>query len=75
MDARFIGDPMNPGEAKHLPDEQEAFGLTFERGKWVKVPASLEGKFEGNSHFDTRGKSDDKPQPKGDDKPETAEKA
>lgn len=55
MDAKFVGDPRNPGEEKNLPEVTEAHGLVFERGKWVKVPEHLEAKFEGNSHFDTRG--------------------
>lgn len=58
MKAKYIGDPRNPGEAKNVPDEFTAFGVTFERGKWVDVPDNLAAKFEGNTHFETRGKAD-----------------
>lgn len=58
MKAKYIGDPRNPGEAKNLPEETTAFGLVFERGKWVDVPDHLEAKFVGNSHFETKGKAD-----------------
>lgn len=54
MKAKYIGDPRNPGEQKQLPDEYEMYGVVFERGKFADVPAHLEGKFEGNSHFETR---------------------
>lgn len=59
MKAKYIGDANHPGEQKQLPDEFEAFGLTFERSKFTEVPAHLAGKFEGNSHFETQG-----PEPK-----------
>lgn len=55
MKAKYIGDPRNPGEAKQLPDEYEMYGVVFPRGKAVDVPAHLEAKFEGNSHFETSG--------------------
>lgn len=51
MKAKFIGDPANPGEAKNLPEETEAFGLIFERGKFTEVPSNLEQKFANNSHY------------------------
>jgi hypothetical protein len=55
MKAKYIGDPRNPGEAKQLPDEYVMYGLTFERGKFTDIPEELQAKFEGNSHFETRG--------------------
>jgi hypothetical protein len=55
MKAKYIGDPRNPAEQKQLPDEFEAFGLVFERGKYTEVPDSLAAKFEGNSHYVTQG--------------------
>lgn len=59
MKAKYIGDANNPGEQKQLPDEFEAYGLTFERGKFTEVPEHLASKFEGNSHFETQGKAPD----------------
>lgn len=58
MKAKYIGDPRNPGEAKNVPEEFTAFGVTFPKGKFVDVPDNLAAKFEGNSHFETRGKAD-----------------
>jgi hypothetical protein len=55
MKAKFIGDPRTPGEANNLPESTTAFGIEFPRGKFVDVPAELETKFIGNTHFDTRG--------------------
>lgn len=55
MKAKFIGDANNPGEQKNLPEEFEAFGITFERGKFSEVPDHLASKFEGNRHFETQG--------------------
>lgn len=57
MKAKYIGDPRNPGEQKQLPDEFEAFGLTFERGKFTEIPKELEAKIEGNSHFQVQGET------------------
>lgn len=54
MEAKFIGDPRDPGSANNLPEFTQQFGVTFERDKWASVPAGSEGKFEGNSHFETR---------------------
>lgn len=59
LKAKYIGDPANAAEQKQLPDEFEAYGLVFERGKFTDVPAHLVSKFEGNSHFETQGKPDD----------------
>jgi hypothetical protein len=55
MKAKYIGDPRNPAEQKQLPDEFEAFGLVFERGKFTDIPDKLAAKFEGNSHYATQG--------------------
>lgn len=52
MKAKFIGEP-GTAEAKNLPEEFEAFGIVFERGKFSNVPDHLASKFEGNSHFET----------------------
>lgn len=54
MKAKFIGDPTQPDEA--VPETHTAYGLTFEKGKATEVPAELEAKFIGNSHFETSGK-------------------
>jgi hypothetical protein len=55
MKAKFVGDASNPGEQKQLPDEFEAFGLMFERGKFTDIPKHLEDKVAGNSHFEVQG--------------------
>lgn len=59
MKAKFIGDPRIPGEDKNLPEVTEAYGLVFPRGKWVEVPDNLAAKFEGNTHYETRGDAPD----------------
>lgn len=56
MKATFIGDPTQPKGSEAIPESFEAFGLTFEKGKATEVPAELEAKFVGNSHFETSGK-------------------
>jgi len=53
MKATYIGDPSQPKGTETVPDEFEAFGLVFERGKATEVPKELEAKFAGNSHFKT----------------------
>ncbi|MES2904409.1 MAG: hypothetical protein V4696_09520 [Pseudomonadota bacterium] len=55
MKAKFIGDPRDPGGQRNLPDETTMFGVTFPRDKFVDVPEHLAAKFEGNTHFETRG--------------------
>lgn len=55
MKAKYVGDVAN-GE-KDVPDTFEAYGLTFEKGKFTEVPDELAAKFEGNSHFETQGKA------------------
>lgn len=56
MKAKFIGDPAE-GEKPSIPDEIIVHGVTFERGKFSEIPAKLAAKFEGNSHFETKGAS------------------
>jgi hypothetical protein len=56
MKATFIGDPNAPKGSETIPDTMEAHGLTFEKGKATDIPAELEAKFVGNSHFETSGK-------------------
>lgn len=53
MKAKYVGDKNNPKEV--IPDEFEAFGIVFEKGKFTDVPEELAAKFAGNSHFDTSG--------------------
>lgn len=50
---KFVGDKNNPDE--RIPDEFEAFGFTFEKGKATEVPDHQVGKFSGNSHFEVQG--------------------
>ncbi len=59
MKATFVGDPSQPKGSETVPDTMEAFGLTFKKGKATEIPAELESKFVGNSHFDTSGKETD----------------
>ena len=63
MKAKYIGDPRNPGEAKNLPESTEAFGVTFERGKWTDVPDELASKFVGNTHYETKVERGDVTEP------------
>ncbi len=56
MKATFTGDPSQPKGAEQIPDSIEVLGLTFEKGKATEIPAELEAKFVGNSHFTTSGK-------------------
>jgi len=58
MKAKYEGDPANPGE--QVPDEFTAYGLTFEKGKYTEIPAHLEGKFVGNTHFKVMGAAETK---------------
>ena len=51
--ARFIGDPNNPDE--QVPDVFDAFGTTFESGKYAEVDAAYADKLRGNSHFEVQG--------------------
>lgn len=51
MKAKYIGEP-GTNEAKNLPDEFEAYGVVFEKGKFAEVPDEYAAKFEGNSHFE-----------------------
>jgi hypothetical protein len=51
--ARFVGDPRNPGEP--IPDVFDAFGTTFEKGKFAEVDAQHADKLRGNDHFEVQG--------------------
>lgn len=55
MKAKYVGDPMQPSEAKNLPETITAFGVTFERGKYAEVPDDVAAKIAANPHFDTKG--------------------
>lgn len=55
MKAKYIGDPMQPTEAKNLPETFTAFGVIFERGKYAEVPDEVALKVASNPHFDTKG--------------------
>ena len=59
VQARFIGDPNNPGE--QVPDLMDAYGTTFKAGKFTEVPAEFADKVRGNSHFEVKGEK--KPEP------------
>lgn len=53
MKAKYIGDPRDGG--KDLPDNFGAYGVDFERGKFVDVPDDKAAKIAGNNHFETQG--------------------
>jgi hypothetical protein len=55
MKAEFIGDPSQPKGSEQLPDTIEVLGLVFEKGKATEIPAELEKKFSGHSHFRVTG--------------------
>lgn len=59
MKATYIGNPDLPKEQREVPDSFEMFGITFEKGKASDIPAELEAKIAGNSHFETTGKATD----------------
>ncbi len=63
--ARYVGDPRNPGEA--VPDLMDAYGTTFEAGKFAEVSAEHADKVMGNDHFEVQGAK------KADPEAETAE--
>lgn len=56
MKATYVGDTSLSAKDRDVPDELEAFGLTFEKGKATDIPASLETKLAGNPHFELSGK-------------------
>jgi hypothetical protein len=60
MKAKYVGDPTQPKGAETVPDEMEAFGLTFEKGKFTAIedPALFQ-RLQGNNHFETEGKAPD----------------
>ena len=51
--ARYVGDPRNPNEP--VPDLLDAFGTTFEAGKFTEVSAEHADKLRGNDHFEVQG--------------------
>lgn len=55
MLAKYTGDPMQPTEAKNLPETFTAFGVIFERGKYAEVPDDVALKIQSNPHFATKG--------------------
>ena len=67
--ARFIGDPSQPDEV--VPDLMDAYGTTFEKGKFTEVPAEYADKVKGNSHFEVQGEK--KPEPREETGESTAE--
>jgi len=50
LKARYIGDGENT-----VPDLLDAFGTTFEAGKFAEVSAEHAAKLAGNSHFEVQG--------------------
>lgn len=55
MKATYVGDTSLPARERDVPDALPAFGLVFEKGKAVEIPASLEQKLQGNPHFELSG--------------------
>lgn len=56
MRAKFIGDPRHGGEG---PAAITLYGVAFPKGEWVEpIPAALEAKLPGNSHFETAASGD-----------------
>lgn len=51
--ARFVGDPRNPNDP--VPDLLDAYGTTFEAGKYAEVDAEHADKIRGNDHFEIQG--------------------
>ncbi len=51
--ARFVGDPREADP--QVPDLMDAYGTTFERGKFADVPAEHADKVMGNDHFEVQG--------------------
>jgi len=60
MKARFIGDPRNNGEGAPA---LSFGGVTFAKGEWADVPASLVAKLTGNSHFEVDANADGQADP------------
>lgn len=59
VQARFVGDPSQPGEA--VPDVMDAYGTTFEAGKFSEVSGEFADKVAGNSHFEVKGAKKEAP--------------
>lgn len=51
--ARYVGDPRNPDEP--VPDLIDAYGTTFEAGKFTTVAPEYAEKVAGNDHFEVQG--------------------
>lgn len=56
MKAKYIGDP-SEGAKPDVPETFEAFGVTFERGKFATVSDAVGAKLAGNSHFQVQGET------------------
>lgn len=56
MKATYVGNPDLPKEQREIPDTFVMYDISFEKGKATDIPADLEAKFVGNSHFETSGK-------------------
>ena len=55
MKAKYIGEP-GTNESKTLPDEFEAYGIVFEKGKFVEIEdPAVAIKLSNNSHFEVEG--------------------
>ena len=55
MKATYVGNTDLPAKDRDIPETLEAFGLSFEKGKAVEIPAELETKLAGNPHFELSG--------------------
>lgn len=58
MKFRYLGDPNQPSESKNLPEEFNAFGVTFTRNKFVEVPDDVVPKLVSNGHFKAQNESE-----------------
>jgi len=56
MKAKFVGDLNDPDNK--VPESITVYGVEFPKDKFVDVPADKEEKFEGNTHFETKGEAD-----------------
>lgn len=56
MKAKYVGNTDLPADERGVPETFEMMGVTFEKGKFSEIPAELEAKIAGNSHFETSGK-------------------
>lgn len=51
--ARFVGDPSDPNA--QVPDLLDAYGTTFEAGKFAEVSEEHADKVRNNNHFEVQG--------------------